>query len=159
MPETTNYITPEGHRKLLDEFNRLQRIERPRVVQEVAEAAALGDRSENAEYIYGKRRLREIDRKLHFLSKRLAIVCVVDPRSQTGDRVLFGATVEVETEDGRRFTYQIVGEDEIDPAAGKISWKSPLGRALANKRPGDTAILRRPDGAEVEYEIVAVRFI
>jgi transcription elongation factor GreB len=153
-----NYITPEGHDKLVRELDFLQREERPRVVQEVQDAAAQGDRSENAEYIYGKRRLREIDRRLNFLAGRLKDVQVVDPTRQSGDRVLFGAIVDVEDEEGRAFSYQIVGVDETDPSAGKISWRSPLGRALLKKRAGDAALVRKPTGEETEYSIVAVRF-
>lgn len=158
MTDLPNYITPEGHARLLKELEYLQRVERPRVVQEVADAAALGDRSENAEYIYGKKRLREIDRRLRFLSERLKNVQVVDPSKQSGDRVFFGALVDLEDEEARVVTYQIVGEDETDPANGKISWKSPLGRGLLNKRAGDTVTVRRPGGDEVEYTILAVRY-
>jgi transcription elongation factor GreB len=152
-----NYITPEGARRLSEELNRLRTVERPRTVQEVADAAAQGDRSENAEYIYGKKRLREIDRRLNYLAKRLDKAVLVDPRDQKGDKVFFGATVEVEDESGARSTYTIVGEDETDSAAGRISWRSPVGRALLGKRAGDAVLVRRPAG-EVEIEIVAVRY-
>src|SRR5262249_20127482 len=117
-----NYITPEGARRLSDELARLRSAERPRIVQEVADAAAQGDRSENAEYIYGKKKLREIDRRMRHLTKRLADAVVVDPRKQQGDKVFFGATVEIEDENGARSTHQIVGEDEIDGDAARISW-------------------------------------
>ncbi|WP_437282478.1 transcription elongation factor GreB [Sorangium sp. So ce375] len=151
------YITPSGARKLSEELARLRSVERPRIVQEVADAAAQGDRSENAEYIYGKKKLREIDRRMHFLTKRLEKAVVVDPSEQRGDKVFFGATVEVEDEDGARHTYQIVGEDEIDSAAGRISWRSPVGRSLLGKRAGDVITVRRPAG-EAEMELISVRY-
>ncbi|MRG91866.1 transcription elongation factor GreB [Polyangium spumosum] len=152
-----NYITPEGARRLSEELGRLRSVDRPRIVQEVADAAAQGDRSENAEYIYGKRKLREIDRRMHYLTKRLESAVVVDPKEQKGDKVFFGAAVEVEDEDGKRHTYRIVGEDEIDSKAGRISWKSPVGRALLGKRPGDVVTVRRPAG-DIEMEIVSVKY-
>jgi transcription elongation factor GreB len=153
-----NYITPEGARRLADELVRLRTVERPRTVQEVADAAAQGDRSENAEYIYGKKRLREIDRRLNFLAKRLDNAVVVDPREQRGDKAFFGATIEVEDEDGARRTYVLVGEDETDSSRGRISWRSPIGRALLGKRQGDVVVVHRPAGA-VEIEVVAVRYV
>jgi transcription elongation factor GreB len=159
MEERRNYMTPEGARKLSDELARL-RTQRPKVVQEVADAAAQGDRSENAEYIYGKKKLREIDRRMYFLTHRLKDAVVVDPKAQRGDpaKVFFGATVEVEDEDGARSTYRIVGEEEIDSAQGLISYKSPVGRALLGKRLGDVITVRRPSG-EVELEIVTLRYV
>jgi transcription elongation factor GreB len=153
-----NYITPEGARRLSEELGRLRSVERPKTVQEVADAAAQGDRSENAEYIYGKKRLREIDRRMRFLSKRLETAVVVDPKQQRGDKVFFGATVELEDEDGARSTYVIVGEDESDMHMGRISWRSPVGRALLGKKPGDVVTVRRPAG-ETELEIIAVRYV
>jgi transcription elongation factor GreB len=152
-----NYITPEGARRLSDELLRLRTVERPKTVQEVKDAAAQGDRSENAEYIYGKKRLREIDRRLNFLAKRLDNAVLVDPKEQRGDKVFFGATVEVEDEAGTRSTYVIVGEDETDSARGRISWRSPVGRALLGKKAGDVVVVRRPAG-ETEIEVVAVRY-
>jgi transcription elongation factor GreB len=152
-----NYITPEGARRLSDELVRLRTVERPKTVHEVADAAAQGDRSENAEYIYGKKRLREIDRRLNFLAKRLDNAVVVDPKAQRGDKVFFGATVEVEDEAGTRSTYVIVGEDETDSAKGRISWRSPVGRALLGKKAGDVVLVRRPAG-ETEIEVVSVRY-
>lgn len=152
-----NYITPAGARKLSEELARLRSVERPRVVQEVADAAAQGDRSENAEYIYGKKKLREIDRRMHYLTKRLEKAVLVDPARQQGDKIFFGATVEVEEESGARRLFQIVGEDETDGAASKISWRSPVGRALLGKRPGDVIVVRRPAG-EVEIEVLSVRY-
>jgi len=152
-----NYITPEGAKRLQRELADLRSKERPKVVQEVADAAAQGDRSENAEYIYGKKRLREIDRRIHFLNKRLEGVVVVQPRSEADGIVFFGALVEVEGEDGVRARYRIVGEDEIDLGRGDISWRSPLGRALLKKRAGDTVAFRRPSG-DTELTILSVTY-
>ncbi len=152
-----NYITPGGAAKLQAELAQLVKVERPKTVEEVATAAAHGDRSENAEYKYGKLRLRDIDRRIRFLGKRLDAVVVVDPRQQQGDAVFFGATVEVEDEDGTRKTYQLVGEDESAPEDGRISWKSPLGRALLKRKVGDFTVVKRPAG-DMELEIVAIRY-
>src|SRR5262245_776429 len=152
-----NYITPDGARKLSDELVRLRTIERPKTVQEVSDAAAQGDRSENAEYIYGKKRLREIDRRMRFLTKRLESAVVVDPKTQRAEKIFFGATVEVEDEAGTRGTYVIVGEDEIDSKSGRISWRSPVGRALLGKTVGDVVTVRRPAG-EIELEVVGFRY-
>jgi transcription elongation factor GreB len=159
VPGEPNYITREGARKLQEELADLRSRQRPKIVQEVADAAAQGDRSENAEYIYGKRKLREIDRRMHWLTRRLESATVVEPRAPDGDgeRVFFGAVVEVEDEDGKRATYRIVGEDEIDLARGHVSWRSPLGRVLLKRRAGDAVLLRRPSG-EVELTIVSVRY-
>lgn len=135
-----NYITPGGYKRLVDELTHLATVERPRVVREVSDAAAEGDRSENAAYIYGKRRLREIDRRMGYLQRRLKDVAVVDAREQQRkDRVFFGATVEVEDDDsGETHTFQIVGVDEVDAANGRISWQSPVGRALLGKKVDDS---------------------
>ena len=153
-----NYITPEGARRLTEELARLGGVDRPHIVKEVTEAAAQGDRSENAEYIYGKKKLREIDRRMRYLRKRLEIAVIVDPLKQKGNsRVFFGATVELEDELGTKSTHQIVGEDEIDTKATKISWRSPIGRALLGKSEGDVITVRRPAG-EIEIEIVSVRY-
>ena len=152
-----NYLTPEGAKKLSDELRHLLSVERPKIVQEVADAAAQGDRSENAEYIYGKKRLREIDRRVRFLTKRLDSAVVVKPEEQTGDIVRFGATVEVEDEDGNRRKYLLVGPDESDPDQGKLSFQSPIGRALLKRKVGDVVIVQRPAG-EIELEIVSVRY-
>jgi transcription elongation factor GreB len=142
-PTETNYITPAGFRRLADELTFLRTKKRPEVVGALADAAAEGDRSENAEYIYRKRQLRDIDKRLRFLSKRLDDVQIVDPATQPRrDRVFFGATVTVEDEDGESATYRIVGVDETDGAAGDISWKSPVGRALLGKTEGDTVTAR-----------------
>lgn len=152
-----NYITPEGAKRLQDELGQLRSRERPKVVTEVADAAAQGDRSENAEYIYGKKRLREIDRRMRFLTKRLESAVVIAPSAQTGDRVFFGAIVSVEDEDGKETRYQIVGEDEIDLKQGRVSWRSPIGRVLLKKTTGDTVTLRRPSG-ELDLTITAVSY-
>jgi transcription elongation factor GreB len=152
-----NYITPEGAKRLQEELGHLRSRERPKVVTEVADAAAQGDRSENAEYIYGKKRLREIDRRMRFLTKRLESAMVIAPNAQSGDRVFFGAHVVVEDEDGKETRYQIVGEDEIDLKLGRVSWRSPIGRVLLKKTTGDTVTLRRPSG-ETDLTIVSVSY-
>jgi transcription elongation factor GreB len=126
-------------------------------VTEVADAAAQGDRSENAEYIYGKKRLREIDRRMRFLTKRLESAVLVTGESRPDGRIFFGAIVELEDEDGAHVKYQIVGEDEIDVKAGRISWRSPLGRALLKKRADDVVVFRRPSG-ETEMTILSVSY-
>jgi transcription elongation factor GreB len=156
---TSDYITRRGAEQLQSELGRLVATERPRVVQEVADAAAQGDRSENAEYIYGKKRLREIDRRIRFLSKRLDTLQVVSPGEAPAepDRVFFGARVEVEDADGERKCYRLVGPDEAEPGEGSISYRAPLGQALLKKRLGDVVVVRRPKG-EVELEIVAVSY-
>jgi transcription elongation factor GreB len=152
-----NYITPSGYRRIVDELNQLAVVERPRVCREVSDAAAEGDRSENAAYIYGKRRLREIDRRMRFLQKRLDGAQIVDGKGQRKDRVFFGATVEVEDEEGATLTYQIVGVDEVDASAGKISWKSPVGKALLGKKIGDEVTVRWHAG-ERTLEIVEISY-
>ena len=152
-----NYLTPEGAEKLSEELRRLLSVERPKTVQEVADAAAQGDRSENAEYIYGKKKLREIDRRVRFLTKRLESAVVVKPGEQSGDVVRFGATVEVEDEDGNRRKYLLVGPDESDPAQGKLSFQSPMGRSLLKRKVGDVVVVKRPAG-EIEVEILSVRY-
>ncbi len=152
-----NYITKEGAKRLSEELGRLRTVERPRVVQEVSEAAAQGDRSENAEYIYGKKRLREIDRRMHYLTKRLERAEVVVPPERAPEKAFFGATLELEDEDGGTVAYTIVGEDEADGARGRISWRSPIGRALLGKCRGDAVIVRRPAG-EIELTILAIRY-
>jgi transcription elongation factor GreB len=153
-----NYITPAGYRKLTGELDFLHTKKRPEVVAALTEAAAEGDRSENAEYIYRKRQLRQIDGRMRFLGKRLDIVVIVDPREQKRrDRVFFGATVTVEDEEGESKTFAIVGSDEIDSAGGAISWQSPVGRALLGKEVGDTVLVRWDKGrreltiAEISY--------
>ena len=151
------YITRAGFQRLQDEYERLWHVERPRVTQEVATAAAQGDRSENAEYIYGKRKLREIDRRIRFLTKRLDVLTVVEPAKEQEGRVFFGAWVTVEDDEGTRATYRVVGSDEFDTALGWISVESPIARALLGKRPGDVVTVRRPKG-EGELTVIDVRY-
>jgi transcription elongation factor GreB len=153
------YLTRSGAERMHKELLRLLNEERPKVTAEVSAAAAQGDRSENAEYIYGKKRLREIDRRIRFLQKRLDTATIVTPSEQpdTG-RVYFGATVTLEDEDEARVTYQIVGSDEIDTAGGRISVESPIARALLRKKVGDTVEVIRPRG-EIEYTIVQIRYV
>jgi transcription elongation factor GreB len=151
------YITPQGFRVLQQELVRLLRVERPRVTREVSAAAAQGDRSENAEYIYGKKRLREIDRRIEFLTKRLDQLEVVRPDPAQAGRVFFGAFVAVEDEDGQATEYQVVGPDEFDVAAGRISTDSPLGRALLGRSEGDEISVDRPKG-RVTFTIVGIRY-
>ena len=157
MSEGSRYITPRGYRILQAELERLWKVERPRVTREVADAAAQGDRSENAEYIYGKRRLREIDRRIEFLSKRLDELVVVAPRADRPGRVYFGARVSLEDENGGVSKFQVVGPDELDVAAGRISIDSPLGRALLGRAEGETFVLERPKGAAT-YRVLEIRY-
>jgi transcription elongation factor GreB len=153
-----NYVTPTGFQRLRDELRNLLSKERPKVVETVAWAAGNGDRSENGDYIYGKRRLREIDRRIRFLSKRLEIAQVVDPAQQNKiDQVFFGATVTYEDPQGREATVTIVGVDEADLDQGKVSWVSPIARALLKAREGDFVEFRAPSGAQ-RIEIVSVRY-
>jgi transcription elongation factor GreB len=156
-PGAKAYITPEGHQRLQTELDHLWRVERPRVTREVSDAAALGDRSENAEYIYGKRRLREIDRRIRFLSKRLDDLTVVQPQSGPRDRAYFGAWVTLLGEDGEERTYRIVGPDETNAAAGHVSMDSPLGRALLGREEGDDCTVDRPRGRAV-FSVVSIRY-
>jgi transcription elongation factor GreB len=151
------YITPDGRRRLEAELERLWRIERPKVTHEVAEAAALGDRSENAEYIYGKRRLREIDRRVRYLTKLIEKLTVVTETPSDRERVFFGAWVTVEDEAGQTASYRLVGPDETDAQSGRISIESPVARALLGRRVGDDVVVRRPRG-ESELVITAVRY-
>lgn len=152
-----NYITPKGFTALQEEFKRLFHEERPKMVETVAWAAGNGDRSENGDYIYGKKRLREIDRRLRFLSKRIESAQVVDPSQHTTNKIVFGATVTLEDENGQIRVYQIVGEDEIDTNGGKVSWKSPMAKALLGKQVGDEVCVRKPQG-EAWYEVLKVEF-
>jgi transcription elongation factor GreB len=157
QPASSKYITPEGMQLLRDELNYLWRVERPKVTQAVSEAAAQGDRSENAEYIYGKKRLREIDRRVRYLQKRIPDLKVVDRPPDEPARIFFGAWVRLEDEAGKEVSYRIVGPDEFDPARGWISIDSPLARALLKKIAGDDVRVILPKG-EMEYYIVAVRY-
>jgi transcription elongation factor GreB len=140
------YITPDGYKRLAAELERLWKVERPRVTRQVADAAAMGDRSENAEYIYGKKRLREIDGRVHFLSRRLEELEVVREAPAQPGRVFFGAWVALEGEDGESLEFRIVGADEFDPAQRFISVDSPMARAVLGKQEGDEAVVVRPRG-------------
>ncbi|MEQ8280975.1 MAG: transcription elongation factor GreB [Deltaproteobacteria bacterium] len=150
-------ITPEGYERIQDEMRRLWHEDRPRIVQEVADAAAQGDRSENAEYIYGKKKLREIDRRMRYLTKVTKQVKVVDPKDNAADFVQFGATVDLEDEDGKTRCYTIVGEDEVDAKRGRISMKSPMGKALLGHRVGDDVVVVRPAG-EIELVLTGLKY-
>lgn len=155
---TPNYITPAGLLRLRAEIDHLVQVERPRVVNEVAEAAAMGDRSENAEYIYGKRRLREIDRRLRFLTQRVDAAVPVDPGApQRKDRVYFGATVVLEDEAGGARTWTLVGEDEVDAGQGRISHRSPVGAALLGKQLDDEVKVHTPAGPRL-FTIAEIRY-
>jgi transcription elongation factor GreB len=152
-----NYLTPEGAKKLALELKQLASVERPRVVQEVSDAAAQGDRSENAEYIYGKKRLREIDRRIRFLTKRLDGAVVVKQEQGAHVEVRFGARVRVVDANEKRSVYLIVGPDEANPAEGRISFQSPLGKALMKRKVGDVVTVLRPAG-EIEMEVVSIEY-
>jgi transcription elongation factor GreB len=152
-----NYITPGGFRRLQEELAHLWKVERPAVVTTVAWAAANGDRSENGDYIYGKRRLREIDRRIRYLSKTLDRAVVVDNSGRAHDRVFFGATVTVADEAGNEREVTIVGVDELDAGDARVSWRSPLARALLRAKVGDTVTVRAPRGPE-RLEVVAIRY-
>ena len=154
---TKKYITKKGFDVLKAEVNLLLNGERPKVVEVVAWAASNGDRSENADYQYGKKRLREIDRRIRFLQKRIDRAEVVHPESQSGERVLFGATVSVLDEADNTRVYKIVGIDETDATQGKVSWISPIGKALLQAKVGDAVILHTPRGEE-ELEITKIEF-
>lgn len=151
------YISSNGLKKLVEEFNFLHKTERPRITAEVAYAASLGDRSENSEYLYGKQRLREIDRRLRFLKGRLDILQPVDPTRFSGDTVLFGATVTFEDEEGEEHTWTILGEDEVDTQAKILSYVSPIGKALLGRKLGETVGFDSPKGKR-EITITEVRF-
>ncbi len=153
-----NYITPAGLARLQAELHRLLRVERPQVVETVAWAAGNGDRSENGDYIYGKKRLREIDRRARFLAKRIELAAIVDPAQQRDrSQVFFGATVRYARADGSQNTVMIVGVDEIDDGTGRISWVSPIARALRAAREGDEVTVRTPAGVE-RLEIIEIRY-
>ncbi len=159
MNDKPNYITPRGWQALKDELYRLVHKERPEIVQIVNWAASNGDRSENGDYLYGKRRMREIDRRIRFLTKRLENAQVVDPETREHtDQIFFGATVTLLRGDGSEQTVRIVGADEIDTAKNKISWNSPLARRLIKAREGDEVVLHTPEGRE-EIEILEVAYI
>lgn len=150
-----NYMTQEGADKLRTELRKLLTTDRPEVVRVVSWAASNGDRSENGDYLYGKKKLREIDRRIRFLQKRLDIVEIVESEKNKSDQVLFGAWVTVQDEEGKKKTYRIVGMDETDPGKGFISWLSPMSKALLQSRVGDAVVVRTPKGEE-EIEILKV---
>jgi len=152
-----NYITPAGYARLKAELARLWEVDRPRLVETIAWAASNGDRSENGDYIYGKRRLREVDRRIRFLSKRLDAAEVVANAGKDHDRVFFGATVTVVDEAGVKRSVSIVGTDEVDPERGRVSWISPIAKALLKARVGDVVTLRTPVGSEA-LEVVDIRY-
>jgi len=152
------FITPEGLARIRAEYDELFGVERPKIVETVSWAASLGDRSENADYIYGKRRLREIDRRLGYLAKVMKQAKVVDPATQpTRDQVRFGATVELADENDQRRTVTIVGDDEANASAGRIGWSAPIARSLIGARVGDERVVRLPAG-EKSYEVVEIRY-
>ncbi len=153
-----NYVTPNGFRQLQDELRHLLRVERPKVVDIVSWAAGNGDRSENGDYLYGKKRLREIDRRIRFLGKRLESAQVVDPAQQsTRDQVFFGATVTYATAEGCEQTVTIVGVDEADLEQGKVSWTAPVARALIKASEGDIVVVRTPAGPS-NLEVISIRY-
>jgi transcription elongation factor GreB len=152
------FITPQGFARIRAEYEELFSVERPKIVETVSWAASLGDRSENADYLYGKKRLREIDRRLTYLSKVMKSAKVVDPTTQAQrDTVRFGATVELADEEDERRTVTLVGEDEADASSGNISWAAPIARALVGAKVGDERIVRLPSG-EKSYEIVRISY-
>ena len=152
------FITPKGFAALRAEYEELFAVERPKIVETVSWAASLGDRSENADYLYGKKRLREIDRRLGYLAKVMKEAKVVDPaRQPSHDQVRFGATVELADDEDRRRVLTLVGDDEADASAGSIGWSAPIARALLGARVGDERIVRLPAG-EKSYEVLAIRY-
>lgn len=158
MTDRPNYITPDGYRRLREEYEALFAVERPKLVETISWAAANGDRSENGDYIYGRKRLREIDRRITFLSKRMAKASVVNPASQPDQgRVYFGATVTLADEEDNRRIVTLVGEDEADAGEGRISWNSPLARAIRGAAVGDLRRVQLPAG-EKEFEIMAIGY-
>jgi len=155
--EVKNYISPGGYRRLQDELARLWKVERPPVVSTVAWAAGNGDRSENGDYIFGKKKLREIDRRIRYLSKSLDSAVVVDNFGKAPDRVFFGATVIIAAGNGDERAVTIVGVDELDAGGERISWRSPLARALLKAKVGETVTVRAPRGPEL-VEVVEIRY-
>ena len=159
MSTEKNYLTRQGYEAMRTELTQLIKVERPSVVQIVSWAASNGDRSENGDYIYGKKRLREIDRRMRFLTKRLEVAHVVDPADQVGqDQVFFGATVQYIDQTGQTVRIKIVGVDEVDPLNGHISWISPVARALIKSREGDTVTLQSPTGLQT-LDIIEVSYV
>jgi transcription elongation factor GreB len=153
-----NYITPQGFEALRIRYDQLFKVERPQLVETVSWAAGNGDRSENGDYLYGKKRLREIDRELGWLSKRMKAARVVDPTEQSErSKVFFGATVTIADDQDRQRTITIFGDDEIDPNNGRVGWNSPLARAVRGAKIGDLRRAALPSG-EVEYEVIAISY-
>jgi transcription elongation factor GreB len=157
LPRGPRFITAAGYRAMQLELEKLWKVERPRITEEVSVAAAQGDRSENAEYIYGKKKLREIDRRIRFLTKRLERLRVVEPSAEQRGRVYFGAWVTIRDEDDKESTYRIVGGDETDLSKRQISVDSPVALALLGKKVGDVATVQRPKGP-TEVEVIAIRY-
>ncbi len=161
MPRTQTavspYITPEGQKRFSEELTYLWKVKRPEVTQAVADAAAMGDRSENAEYIYGKKQLRQIDSRMRFLQKRLNELSVVDRVPEDTSRVFFGAWVELEEEDGNGHEFRIVGRDEIDPGKNYISIDSPMAKALIGRREGDEVVVDRPNG-RTSFVVISIHY-
>ncbi len=157
MTDRPRFITPEGFARIRGEYEQLFAEERPRLVETIAWAASNGDRSENGDYIYGRKRLREIDRRLGYLAKVMKAAKVIDPAGQTTDQVRFGATVELADEDDNRRTVTIVGDDEADATAGRVGWSAPIARALIGAKVGDERTVRLPSG-EKTYELLSVRY-
>jgi transcription elongation factor GreB len=158
MAEKLNYITPSGYRRLREEYEALFAVERPKLVETISWAAGNGDRSENGDYIYGRKRLREIDRRITFLSKRMTAARVIDPaRHEERGRVLFGAIVTLVDQDDHERVVTLVGEDEADAGEGRISWHSPIARAIRGAAIGDTRKVALPSG-ERDYEIVGIEY-
>lgn len=158
MADRPNYITPAGYRRLREEYEQLFGVERPKLVETISWAAANGDRSENGDYIYGRKRLREIDRRIDWLSRRMAKAKVTDPATQTDrSRAWFGATLTLVDEDDRERVLTLVGEDEADAGAGRISWNSPIARAMRGASVGDLRRVALPSG-EREYEVAAIDY-
>jgi transcription elongation factor GreB len=158
MAEKLNYITPSGYRRLREEYEALFAVERPKLVETISWAAGNGDRSENGDYIYGRKRLREIDRRITFLSKRMTAARVIDPaRQEDKGRVLFGAIVTLVDQDDQERVVTLVGEDEAEAGEGRISWQSPIARAIRGAAIGDTRKVALPSG-ERDYEIVGIEY-
>jgi transcription elongation factor GreB len=158
MSDRPRFITPEGFAQIRAEYDQLFGVERPKIVEVVSWAASLGDRSENADYLYGKKRLREIDRRLAYLAKVMKTAKVVDPaKQQDQSQVRFGATIEIADADDQRRTLTIVGDDETDATDGRIGWSAPLARAFVGAKVGDERIVRLPAG-EKSYEVIAIRY-
>ena len=155
--QSTRYITPQGFSRIRAEYDALFGTERPKLLETISWAAANGDRSENGDYIYGRKRLRELDRRLSHLARIMKAAKIVDPATQSTDQVRFGATIELADDDNARRTLTIVGDDEADASAGCIGWSAPIARALVGARVGDERIVRLPSG-EKNYEVIAIRY-